>query len=251
MGAATARLFGQEGAKVVIADVQTIHGQTLAGEIGANALFCQLDVSSEQDWEQAMSATAERFGGVDILINNAGIVVPKDILDETKAGFERTLSINLTGCFLGIRHVAPSMIKKGKGSIVNISSAEGFRGTNHMIAYSASKWGVRGLSRAAAMELGRRGIRVNSVHPGPTDTDMSRPFLDFDGPIGDVPMFKQMLNRQPINRFASPTEIARVNLFLAGDDSSFVTGAEIAADGGMVCGAFSDYADEGITEMAE
>nr|WP_087574320.1 MULTISPECIES: glucose 1-dehydrogenase [unclassified Sphingomonas]AJW29578.1 short-chain dehydrogenase/reductase SDR [Sphingomonas sp. JE1] len=242
MGAATARLFAEEGAKVIIADIKEAEGRALAEEIGANALFARVDITVENDWIRAVELARDSFGSVDALVNNAAIVEYKTIAEETLEGFERTMRINVAGAFLGIKHVAPVMAKGGKGSIINISSAEGMRGTNGMSAYTASKWGVRGFTKAAAMELGRSGIRVNSVHPGPTNTPMVTFFGDFEGSVNDLELFKPMLSRQPINRFAEPIEVARVSLFLASDESSFVTGAEIAADGGMSVGTYSEQA---------
>lgn len=244
MGAATARLFAEEGAKVIVADINEKDGAAVAADIGENALFARLDITIDDDWLRVIGIAQDAFGGIDILINNAAIVEYKTIEDETQEGFERTLRVNMVGGFLGTKHVSSIMAKTGGGSIVNISSAEGLRGTNGMSAYTASKWGIRGFTKAAAMELGRVGIRVNSVHPGPTNTPMVKFFGDFEGSVNDIPLFQPMLRRQPISRFAEPIEVARVSLFLASDESSFVTGAEIASDGGMSVGTYSEQAPD-------
>ena len=233
MGAATARLFASEGARVVIADVLDAEGDSLAREIGQASLFQHHDVADEDSWQRVVREAIAHFGGVDVLVNNAGILLMKGLLDIQKQEFERVLAINLVGTFLGIKNTAPQMIERGGGAIVNISSVDGMKGSNSTGAYSASKWGVRGLTKVAAMELGHRGVRVNSIHPGGVNTVMGvRP-----GPEG-LAMAQKFYQGIPLGRIGQPEEIARVTLFLASDESSYVCGAEIVVDGGMIVGQY-------------
>jgi 3alpha(or 20beta)-hydroxysteroid dehydrogenase len=235
MGASTARLFVEEGARVVLTDVQDAEGQALARELGKAALFQHHDVASEEDWAQVVAVTLSHFGGVDILVNNAGILLMRGIMDITKQDFERVLGINLVGSFLGIKAVAPHIIERGGGSIINISSIDGLKGSNATSAYSASKWGLRGLTKVAAMELGPRGVRVNSVHPGGIQTPMTVR-------AGQTPEVAEATRKfykgVPIGRVGQPEEVARVSLFLASDDASYMCGAEITVDGGMSIGPY-------------
>ena len=232
MGAATSRLFVQEGAKVVIADVLDDAGATLAAELGANAHFSHLDVSDEAAWTTLITDTEARFGPIDVLVNNAGVLLFKTISETTKADFERVLSINLTGTFLGLHTVGAHMVKRGRGSIVNISSADGMKGANGLGAYCASKWGIRGLTKVAAMEFGHRGVRVNSVHPGGVDTAMGNPYAEKREDVN------KRYTMVPLQRVGEPEEVARTSLFLASDESSYLCGAEIAVDGGMLTGQY-------------
>lgn len=233
MGAATVRLFAAEGARVVIADVLDAEGDALAREIGAAALFQHHDVADEDSWQRLAQATITHFGGIDVLVNNAGILLMKGLLDIQKQEFERVLAVNLVGTFLGIRTTAPRIIERGGGAIVNISSVDGMKGSNSTGAYSASKWGVRGLTKVAAMELGHRGVRVNSIHPGGVNTAMGvRP-----GPEG-LAMAQKFYQGIPLGRIGQPEEIARVTLFLASDEASYLCGAEIVVDGGMIVGQY-------------
>ena len=235
MGAATARLFVAEGANVVLTDVLDAQGEALARELGESALFQHHDVSSEQDWQQVLGATLARFDGVDVLVNNAGILMMRGLLDTSKQDFERVLGINLVGTFLGIKAVAPKMIERGAGSIINISSVDGLKGSNAVSAYSASKWGMRGLTKVSAMELSPRGIRVNSIHPGGIATPMTTR-------AGQTPEMAEATRKFyktfPLGRVGQPEEVARVSVFLASDDASYMTGAEIAVDGGMSIGPY-------------
>ena len=232
MGAATTKLFAAEGARVVIADVLDAEGDALARDIGPTSLFQHHDVADEESWQRLVRATITHFGGVDVLINNAGILLMKGLLDIEKQEFERVLAVNLVGTFLGIRTTAPKIIERGGGAIVNISSVDGMKGSNSTGAYSASKWGVRGLTKVAAMELGHRGVRVNSVHPGGVNTAMGvRP-----GPEG-LAMAQKFYQGIPLGRIGQPEEIART-LFLASDAASHICGAEIVVDGGMIVGQY-------------
>ena len=232
MGAATVRLFVEHGAQVLFTDVLDEAGQALAAELGAQATFMHHDIADEAAWQQVLDAAMTRFGRVDVLVNNAGILLFLTLLETTKADYERILSVNLTGMFLGIRTIAPQMIANGGGSIVNISSVDGMKGANGLAAYASSKWGARGLTKVAAMELGHRGIRVNSVHPGGIDTVMTNP----QGVSRDQldPMYAMV----PQQRAGAPSEVAATTLFLASDDASYINGAEIAVDGGLVIGQY-------------
>jgi 3alpha(or 20beta)-hydroxysteroid dehydrogenase len=234
LGAATARLFSAEGARVVLGDVLDLEGAALARELGAAALYQHHDVSDEDCWQRLLSACRAAFGGADILINNAGVLLMRGLLDTSRADFERVLDINLLGTFLGIRTCAPHFIERGGGAIVNISSIDGLKGSNATSAYSASKWGVRGLTKVAAMELGHRGVRVNSVHPGGINTPMTaRP-----GPEAQAATQRYFRATVPLSRIGQPEEVARAILFLASDEASYVCGAELTVDGGMVIGPY-------------
>jgi len=234
MGAATSRLFVAAGAKVVIGDVLEDDGARLAAELGEAARFCKLDVTSEADWSTVVSMAEAAFGPVDVLVNNAGILMFKSLFETSKADFEKVLGVNLVGEFLGIKAVAPGMVARGRGSIVNVSSVDGMKGANSLVAYASSKWGVRGLTKVAAMELGHKGVRVNSVHPGGVDTIMSNhtgaPREEVDKGYSNV----------PLQRIGGPEEIAAASLFLASDDASYLHGAEIVVDGGMTVGTYYD-----------
>lgn len=232
MGAATSRLFAAEGAKVAITDLLEEAGAALAAELGDAARFYRHDVSSEADWAAVVGAVAADLGPVDILVNNAGILLFRTLLDTSLEEYRRVLDVNLTGEFLGIKAVAPGMIARGKGSIVNISSVDGMKGANGLAAYSSSKWGVRGLTRVAALELGHRGIRVNSVHPGGVDTVMT----NYEGAAREK--VNERFGNIPLQRVGGPEEVARATLFLASDDASYLAGAEIAVDGGMLTGHY-------------
>jgi 3alpha(or 20beta)-hydroxysteroid dehydrogenase len=232
MGAATSKLFAAEGAKVAITDVLENEGAALAKEIGAAARFYKHDVTSEAGWAAVVQAAEKDLGPVDILVNNAGILLFKTLLETSLEEYERVLRVNLSGQFLGIKAVAPGMIARGKGAIVNISSSDGMKGANGLGAYSSSKWGVRGLTRVAAMELGHKGIRVNSVHPGGVDTAMT------NADKSDRSEINKRFTDIPLLRVGAPEEIAAVSLFLASDDSSYLNAAEIAVDGGMLAGKY-------------
>lgn len=222
-GAAEARLFVREGAKVVITDVLTDQGQALAAELGSAAVFLRHDVTSEADWHAAIDA-ARALGGLHGLINNAGIYQPKRLLDTDTALFERHMRINQLGPFLGMKLVVPLMEQSGGGAIVNISSVAGLRGSPGAIAYSATKWALRGMTKAAAIDLASRNIRVNSIHPGPIDT----PMLD----VRSAEENAQRLLSVPMRRRGTPEEVADLVLFLVSDESRYITGAEVAIDGG-------------------
>jgi 3alpha(or 20beta)-hydroxysteroid dehydrogenase len=233
MGKAHARLFIAEGAKVVLGDLLDDKGSALAHELGEdNCRYLHQDVTSETDWAAAVQATVDAFGGLNVLVNNAGILLNKRIADMTLAEFRQVVDVNLVGEWLGIKSVIEPMTVSG-GSIVNISSVEGFTGAAGLSAYSASKFGVRGITRSAAQELGRFGIRVNSVHPGGIMTTMTATAFESFTDIADGAGFLRSL---PIPRFAKSAEVSPLVVFLASDESSYCTGAEFVVDGGMLSG---------------
>src|SRR6201988_3625968 len=221
-GAAEARLLVAEGAKAVIGDVREDEGKKLAAELGNRATFIRHDVTSEAEWAEGVAA-AESFGGRHGFVNKAGIFIPKTLLKTDAELFERHTRINQFGCFLGMKAVAPAMERSGGGSIVNISSVAGLRGSPGAFAYSATKWALRGMTKAAAVALAPRRIRVNSGHPGPIDTDM----IAFRTPEQREERMKQV----PMHRYGTPEEVAQLVAFLLSDESSYITGAEIAIDG--------------------
>jgi 3alpha(or 20beta)-hydroxysteroid dehydrogenase len=224
MGAAEAALFVAEGARVVIGDVLDEENSATAAVLGSSCRAVHLDVTSEQDWAAAVSAAEETFGPISILVNNAGIVEPAPIEATTAESFQRVLDVNLLGTFLGIKSTIPSLRRAGGGSIVNISSTAGLAGYGFLSSYVASKWGVRGLTKVAALELARENIRVNSVHPAPIDTPMTAGMDE-----------ATVTGRQPIARFGTADEVARMVLFVA-SGATYSTGSEFVVDGGLVTG---------------
>jgi 3alpha(or 20beta)-hydroxysteroid dehydrogenase len=224
-GAAEARMFAAAGARVVVADVLEEEGRAVAAAIGRAAVFVRHDVTSQEDWDRAVRTAHEAFGGVDVLVNNAGIWGTAPVEEETRARFEKMLQVNLVGPFLGVRAVAPAMRARGGGSIVNVSSTAGLRGLPGHSAYGASKFGLRGLTRSAALDLAADGIRVNSVHPGMVDTPMIAEMGVARGP-GGAP-------RVPLGRTGVPEDVAGLVLFLASDAAAYITGTELAVDGGL------------------
>ncbi|MFD0902851.1 glucose 1-dehydrogenase [Actinomadura sediminis] len=222
-GAAEARMFAGAGAKVVLTDVQD--GTGVAASIGPAAAFVRHDVTSADDWARAVGTARERFGRVDVLVNNAGLWRTAPVEEETRARFEQMLQVNLVGPFLGVQAVVPAMREAGGGSIVNVSSTAGLRGIRGHAAYGSSKFGLRGLTRSAALDLAADGIRVNSVHPGIVDTPMIAEFGVERG-AGKTP-------RVPLGRAGVPEDVGGLVLFLASDASSYITGTEFAVDGGL------------------
>ncbi len=235
MGAAEVRRLVAEGAAVVIADVLDAEGEALATELGDKVVYQHLDVTDEAGWEAVAKLAKDTFGPVTALVNNAGIVLQAPIDQTTAEDFRKVLDVNVTGVFLGIKAIVPQMVEAGGGAIVNISSAAGLVGMPQLSAYCASKWGVRGMTKAAALDLGHRGIRVNSVHPGAIRTPMAAGIED------------EHMGGQAIQRVGEPEEIASAVAFLVSDDAMDITGAELAVDGGMALGATAMAAQEART----
>jgi 3alpha(or 20beta)-hydroxysteroid dehydrogenase len=226
IGEATARLFAAEGASVVLTDKRDDVGEEVAASIGEPARYRSLDVTDEDAWARVV----DEIGGVDVLVNNAGIMRIAPLLECDLETFRKVLDTNLVSAFLGMRAVAPSMQARGGGSIVNFSSPQGLEGRYGMPAYTASKFGVRGLTKTAAIELGPLGIRVNAVVPGPTRTAMTarKGWTDAD--------YDAVYGAYPLQRMGAAEEVAAMCLFLASDESSFCTGGDFVVDGGVTAG---------------
>jgi 3alpha(or 20beta)-hydroxysteroid dehydrogenase len=227
------RHFVAEGARVVFGDVLDDRGAAVAAKLPPGTCrYVHHDVTSQDQWSEAVAAAVAEFGKLDVLVNNAGVLKSARIADMSLADFRQVMDVNAMGCWLGMKSVLEPMKQAGGGSIVNISSIEGFAGAAGLAAYTASKFAVRGMTKAAAQEFGRYGIRVNSVHPGGVMTSMVFTQAESVDPAeGDA-----FLKALPIARFAEPIEISRLVAFLASDDSSYSTGSEFTADGGMLCG---------------
>jgi 3alpha(or 20beta)-hydroxysteroid dehydrogenase len=235
-GAAEARRFAAEGARVVVTDVREAAAREVATEIGATARFAPLDVTDVDQWTAAVQAAKDAFGHLDVLVNNAGVAVPPTLLEDMSLEDHRRIqAVNLDGVLLGMRAVAPAMRAAGGGSIVNISSIDGLVGVAGMASYVASKFGVTGLTRAAALELGRFGIRVNSIHPGV----IASPMVE-QAPPAVRARLDRLMARQPIPRMGTPEEVANLALFLASDESSYCTGAQFVIDGGHLAGPYRE-----------
>jgi len=231
MGKSHVRHLVAEGARVVLGDVLDDKGAYVAAQLGAERCrYVHHDVTSEADWAAAVALATDAFGSVDVLVNNAGILTFASIADMPLADFRRVLEVNAVGCWLGMKAVIDPMTKAGGGSIVNVSSIEGFTGAAGLSAYSASKFAIRGMTKAAARELGQFGIRVNSIHPGGVLTRMVLDQADSGRDGG------QFLASLPLGRFAEPAEISRLVAYLASDESSYSTGSEFVADGGVLSG---------------
>lgn len=224
MGAAHVKRFIEEGAKVVFTDINEELGQALATELGESAKFVKQDVTNEADWTNVVEQTEAAFGTIDVLVNNAGISMSKPLLEMTENDYRKIVEINQVSVFLGMKAVVPSMTKNGKGSIVNISSMNGLVGG--AVGYTDTKFAVRGITKAAALQLGHLDIRVNSVHPGVIETPMVTQ--------GDaVEVIKEFAKHIPMKRVAKPEEVSNLVLYLASDESSYSTGSEFVIDGGL------------------
>lgn len=224
MGATHAKLFIEQGAKVVLTDLNEEKGKALAEELGEHALFVKQNVTEAADWDNVVKAAEEKFGTVNVLVNNAGITMAKSILDTTEEEYKSILDINQLSVFLGMKAVIPGMKELGTGSIINISSINGIVGG--AIGYTDSKFAVRGMTKAAALEVSPLGIRVNSVHPGVIET----PMIAQEDTKAAVEEFAKFI---PLRRIAQPEEVSNMVLFLASDESSYATGAEFILDGGI------------------
>lgn len=222
-GEAEGRLFAAEGATVVLTDVLTSEGQTVANEIGGQ--FHHHDVRDAESWSTIVKQTLSDHGRIDVLVNNAGIFRIASMAETDQALWDDTIGINQTGVFLGMQTVSPSMVENKGGSIINISSIAGLRGAGMAIAYAASKWAVRGMTKSAAQELAASGVRVNSIHPGIIDTPM---IDEFD----NAGVRQRTVDRIPMGRVAEASDVANLALFLASDESSYCTGSEFVIDGG-------------------
>ena len=229
-GAEEARMFAKEGAKVVLADVTDQEGTAVAAEIaemGGDALYVHLDVTNEDEWDAAVQSAVASFGKLDILVNNAGIWRWGHVLETSSDQWDDIMDVNAKGVFLGTKAAIPEMRKAGGGSIVNISSTAGLVGSKTSAAYSASKGAVRIFTKSTAVQYAAEGIRANSIHPGPIDTDMG------DQVWPDAASKSASVTRTALNRMGTPEDIAYGALYLASDESSFVTGSELVIDGGV------------------
>jgi 3alpha(or 20beta)-hydroxysteroid dehydrogenase len=234
MGKSHVRHFAAEGARVVFGDVLDDKGaKVAAGLDGQTCRYIHHDVTSQEQWATAVATAVDTFGRLDVLVNNAGVLKFASIADMPLDEFRRILEVNTVGCWLGMKAVTGPMIASGGGSIINISSIEGLTGAAGLSAYSASKFAVRGMTKVAARELGQFGIRVNSVHPGGVITSMTLSLADAAPGQTDADAF---LKAMPLSRFAEPAEISRLVVFLASDESSYSTGSEFVADGGLLSG---------------
>lgn len=229
-GEAEARLLVARGARVVIGDVLGDEGRAVAASLGADARFVALDVGDPSQWADAVEATNEAFGSLDVLVNNAGIVRAGAIESVPVDDFMEAVRVNQLGCFLGMQAVVPTMRTQGRGSIVNVSSIAGLQGVAGAVPYVATKWAIRGMTKTAAIELGHDGIRVNSVHPGVIDTLMT------NNPQFEAVDKQAVFDAFPIPRIGTAEEVAEMVAFLASDASSYSTGAEFIVDGGAVAG---------------
>lgn len=232
-GAEEARVFAAEGASVVFGDLLDEEGRAVESEIaqrGGNARYVHLDVTSESDWKSAVSLAVETFGRLDVLVNNAGIVIPRVAIDErTEEEWDRVLDVNAKGVFLGTKHAIPAMRNGGGGSIINISSVAGIGQSTHQEpAYAASKGAVRIFSKVTATQHAKDKIRCNSVHPGPIDTEM------LSSAMSNPDVLAERLTRVPLGRMGTISEVVAGVVFLASDDSSYITGTELVIDGGAL-----------------
>ncbi|NVZ24669.1 glucose 1-dehydrogenase [Pseudomonas gingeri] len=223
-GAAEIRRFHQEGANVVVSDLLVDDGETLAASLGERAMFIEHDVSSEGSWRELFGQVEQTFGGCDVLVNNAGIYRPATIAETDSELMEKMFRVNQLGVLLGMKYAMEPLRRRGGGSIINISSVVGLRGSAATVAYGSTKWAVRGMTKVAANEFAEHRIRVNSVHPGYVSTEMLKANSEASNNAGTL--------ATPLQRQGAPEEIAALVAFLASDESAFITGAEIAIDGG-------------------
>lgn len=227
IGAAIATRFAQEGARLILTDADEVAVHRLAASVSDRAQGRALDVSSEAEWEHVLAWALGSVGRVDVLVNNAGVFLAAKLEDTTLADFRRVQEVNQVGVFLGMRTLAPAMAAAGGGSIINLSSVAGLMGTPYLTAYAASKWAVRGMTKVAAKELAAAGVRVNSLHPGQIDTEMHTRQRE-----RTPELIEQLVRAIPMRRIGDPHEIADAAVYLAADESRYVTGSELVIDGG-------------------
>jgi 3alpha(or 20beta)-hydroxysteroid dehydrogenase len=232
-GEAVARLFAEQGAKVVLGDILDDAGKAIAASLGDAAIYLHHDVSQEDSWAEFVATASESFGHIDVLMNNAGIIRLAPIAEIALDDYMKVIRVNQVGCLLGMKSVIPAMVQAGGGSIINVSSTTGIEGAMGLVAYVASKFAIRGMTKTAALELGRVGIRVNSLHPGGVDTPMGDGSMEGFEQVDTQGFYASL----PLGRIGKPVELAQVALFLASDESSYCTGSEFVADGGMLAGA--------------
>jgi 3alpha(or 20beta)-hydroxysteroid dehydrogenase len=229
IGAAAARRMAREGARLVLSDADEQGARRVVEELGgerADALAH--DVTSEEHWQAVVAHALDAHGRIDVLLNNAGVFLAAPLTDTSVADFRRVLDINVTGVFLGMRTVAPVMIERSAGSVINLSSVAGLMGSPFLMAYAASKWAVRGMSKVAAKELAQFGVRVNSLHPGQIDTDMNTRQRE------QTPeLIEKLIRGIPLRRIGTPEEVADAIVYLASDESVYMTGSELVIDGGV------------------
>lgn len=237
-GAEIARVFVDEGATVVVADVLDERGAATAAELGDAAAFVHLDVTSAAEWDAVLAGVVERHGGLDVLVNNAGILTLATIGDTSPERAEQIMKVNLLGPFLGIRASIEPMQARGGGSIVNISSSAGVHGEHGVVAYSGTKWGLRGLAKSAALELGQYGIRINCVCPSGGSDEMVAPYMAtlMERMRSGEPVDFSGTPRRPMGRNVTLREIALMTLFLASDESSACNGGDFVVDCGYTVG---------------
>ena len=219
--------FAGEGALLVLTDADGERAEQLAGQLGRGALGRAQDVTSEDGWSETVAWALEQHGRLDVLVNNAGVFLAEPLLTTSLEQFNNVMDVNVAGVFLGMRAVAPHMSERGKGSIINVSSLAGLTGGPLLTAYAASKWAVRGMTKVAARELARAGVRVNSVHPGQIDTDMNTRQREATPELID-----RLVGTIPLGRIGTPEEVAHAIVYLASDESVYTTGSELVVDGG-------------------
>ncbi len=236
-GEVTARLFAEEGARVVLGDVLHAQGEAVAKEIGDAALYVPLDVTDAAAWAAAVLRATEHFAPLDVLVNNAAVLEVESLVETTPESFRRVLDVNLVGSFLGVRAVVETMKAAGGGAIINVGSIDSLETSNGLVAYAASKWGVRALTKTAALELGKYGIRVNTVCPGPGSEEMRRPFVEKAiQRIQDTGEAPPPMPPHPAARRGELIDVARAILFLASDEADYISGTDLAVDGAGTAG---------------